>query len=434
MKILLVSSYELGHQPFHVASAASALGGAGHDIRTCDLSLGPLKPLDVEWAEAVAFAVPMHTAMKVALQASRQLNASRPELPLCFYGLYAAAADLPAGASAVAGEYEPGLLRWAAGVRRGSHVDLERSAITVAPDRTGLAGLTEYVGVELGGERRVAGSTTASRGCRYRCRHCPVPTVYDGAFRVVDRRLIAQDIDAQVAAGARHISFADPDFLNGPSHALRVLEETRSRHPDLTFDATIKVEHILRHRDLLPRMAELGLVFVVSAFESTNDETLQRLDKGHTVADMAESVHLLRAAAIDIRPTWLPFTPWTTMQDLVAMLQFMELHGVDVDPIQLTIRLLIPRGSLLLNLPPDQLEVGEFDPGALTFAWEASDRRLDELHGRLVDLMERMEGRPRDEVLEAMTRAILNAAGMNEDAVRLASGEGRPRLTEPWFC
>lgn len=434
MKILLVSSYELGHQPFHIASAASALRGAGHDIRTLDLGLGSLTPLDVEWPEAVAFAVPMHTAMKIALQASEQLNASRPGLPLCFYGLYAAAADLPGGSTAIAGEYEPGLLRWAAGLRGGSHVDLERSAISVAPDRTGLAGLKDYVGVELAGERRVAGSTTASRGCRYRCKHCPVPTVYDGAFRVVDRRLVAQDIDAQVSAGARHISFADPDFLNGPSHAMRVLEETGSRHPELTFDATIKVEHVLRHRDLLPRMAELGLVFVVSAFESTNDETLKRLDKGHTASDMAESVHLLRANAIDIRPTWLPFTPWTTMQDLVAMLQFMEQHDVDVDPIQLTIRLLIPRGSLLLNLPPEELSVDVYDPDALGFGWEAPDPRLDDLHRRLVDLIERLEGRAQDDILEAMTGEILSAAGMNENAVRLVSGEGRPRLTEPWFC
>lgn len=434
MNILLVSSYELGHQPFHVASGAAALRAAGHEIRVGDLAGGPLSVGDVEWSEAIAFAVPMHTAMRVALGAAQEVAAEHPGVPLCFYGLYASMGDLPDGATAIAGEYEPDLVRWAAGLRGGSHVNLGRSAITTIPDRSDLGGLSSYVGLELQGERRIVGSTAASRGCRYRCRHCPVPTVYDGAFRVVDRRLIAEDIDAQVAEGAQHISFSDPDFLNGPAHALRVLEETQARHPGLTFDATIKVEHVLRHRHLLPRMAEAGLVFVVSAFETTNDEILRKLDKGHTAADLAEAVHLWRASAVDVRPTWLPFTPWTTMNDLVEMLRFMEHHDLDVDPIQLTIRLLIPRGSLLLDLPEGEIALGPFDPLALSYSWEASDPRLDLLQKRLSYSMEEAgSGTPTD-LLNMLSGQILAAAGLDENSIRLSAGEGRPRLTEPWFC
>ncbi|MDF1596546.1 MAG: radical SAM protein [Acidimicrobiia bacterium] len=434
MRILLISSYELGHQPFHVASAAAALRSTGHEVRVCDLSLEPLREPDVAWSEGVALAVPMHTAMRIALGAAQSVRKMRPDIPLCFFGLYAGASDLPIGAVALAGEYEPDLIRWAAGLGAGAVVNLQKSAIRFAPDRSDLAPLTAYVGLELAGRRRTAGSTAATRGCRYRCRHCPVPVVYDGKFRPIDRRIVLEDIDRQVAAGAGHISFSDPDFLNGPAHALRVLEEARLRNPELTFDVTIKVEHLLRHRHLLGRMAELGVVFVVSAFETTNDEILHILDKGHTASDLAEAVHLLRACGIDVRPTWLPFTPWSTLEDLVEMLRFMDRHDLDVDPIQLTIRLLIPSGSLLLDLPESQWKPGPYDAEALSYSWIAADPVLDALQSRLVRLVDGATGLSRDEVLATMTREILAAAGIDEESVRLSSGEGRPRLTEPWFC
>jgi hypothetical protein len=434
LKILLISSYELGHQPFHVASGAATLRSAGHEVRVRDLAIEELTTSDIEWPEGVALAVPMHTAMQIALEAAGQITAVRPEVPVCFFGLYAHMAEFPGDMTTLAGEYEPDLLRWADGAREESPVNVDRAAITVAPDRSDLHGLGSYVRLEIAGTQRVVGSTAASRGCRYLCRHCPVPVVYGGSFRVVDRRLVAEDIDAQVALGAEHISFSDPDFLNGPTHALRILEETNERHPSLTFDATVKVEHLLAHQRLLPRMGELGLVFVVSAFETTNDEILQRLDKGHTAAGMEEAVHLLRGSAIDVRPTWLPFTPWTTLTDLVDMLRFLETHDIDVDPIQLTIRLLVPKGSLLLDLPKNEFTPGTFDSDLLSYTWKSVDPRLDNLQQRLMRIMESTDGRSRREFLDAATGEILEAAGLPEDAIRLTDGEGRPRLTEPWFC
>ncbi len=434
VNILVVSSYELGHQPYHVASAAGALRAAGHVVRTADLALEPLDDADIAWADGFAFAVPMHTAMQVALVSSRSVRAARPAAPMCFFGLYAGTADLPVGATALAGEYEPDLVRWAGGQTATGSPSLVRSAVKITPDRSDLAPLDRYVGFEVAGDRRIAGSTSASRGCRYRCRHCPVPTVYDGAFRIVERDVVLDDIDGQVGEGARHITFNDPDFLNGPVHALRILEAVRSRHPDLTFDVTIKVEHLLRYRHLLPRLSELGVAFVVSAFETTNDDVLRLLDKGHNRTDMEEAVHLLRAVAIDVRPTWLPFTPWTSMNDLVDMLLFMEQHILDVDPIQLTIRLLIPRGSVLLELPESVLSLGAYDPEALSYTWRALDPALDDLQLRLARLADETTDRPRDEVLHRLTSEILRAAGRPEDEIRLTSGEGGPRLTEPWFC
>jgi hypothetical protein len=87
VRVLLVSTYELGHQPLHVASPAGRLLRAGHEVRCVDLSVDALEDTEIVWAEAMAFSVPMHTAARIALGACRAVRRERPELPLCLYGL-----------------------------------------------------------------------------------------------------------------------------------------------------------------------------------------------------------------------------------------------------------------------------------------------------------------------------------------------------------
>ena len=124
------------------------------------------------------------------------------------------------------------------------------------------------------GTARVVGSTEATRGCKHLCRHCPIVPVYDGQFRVVPVDVVLADIRAQVAQGAMHVSFGDPDFFNGPTHARRIVEAFHREFPSVTYDAIIKVEHLLTHRELLPVLVETGCLFVTSAVESVDDDAL----------------------------------------------------------------------------------------------------------------------------------------------------------------
>ena len=102
----------------------------------------------------------------------------------------------------------------------------------ITPDRAGLPALTSYASLHLAtGERRTVGYTEATRGCKHRCRHCPIVPVYDGQFRVVAVDAVLGDIRAQVAAGAQHVTFGDPDFLNGPTHARRIVEALAREWP-----------------------------------------------------------------------------------------------------------------------------------------------------------------------------------------------------------
>jgi radical SAM superfamily enzyme YgiQ (UPF0313 family) len=467
MRLLLVSTYELGHQPLHLAAPAAALRAAGHEVRTLDTSVEAWAREPVEWADAVAFSVPMHTAMRLSLRAAASVRAARPELPVCLYGLYATVSgDLtlgPDGAAdhAIAGEYEQGLVAWAATLAGDTArpsdaaqpaeappgkgvIDVRRRRPAGAPDRAGLPPLERYAHLALLGEERPVGYVETSRGCLHRCTHCPVPVVYDGRIRIVPEDVVVADIATLVEAGARHITFGDPDFLNGPQHSRRVIATMHERWPELTFDCTVKVEHILRHRELWPEFAEAGCLFVVSAFETVHEKTLERLDKGHTAAEAAAAVRLLRSHGIEIRPSFLPFTPWTTLDEVADIVDFVAALDLvpNVDPVQYTIRLLVPQGSLLEPLLAEEGRLGPYDAGRLSWTWTAQDPSVDELQTRLTAIVEGAQtaGEPIGQIYRRVQQAVWAAAGRRAPGFCPplrppdALTERRPRLTEPWFC
>ncbi len=442
MRVLLVSTYELGHQPLHAASPAAALLAAGHEVRTVDLSIDSLTRLDLDWSDGLAFSVPMHTAMRLAAQAARRVAGSFPDLPICAYGLYAnfgpPGEESPFGRT-IAGEYESALLRWAGSIDEQQSVPSGRQPVELGktvfrtPARSGLPALERYAHLQVGEQHRKVGYVEASHGCRHRCRHCPIPAVYDGRIRVVDEGTVLQDVDQLVDMGAGHVTFGDADFLNAPAHSMRIARAMHARHPALTFDITTKVELIVRHASLWSELAASGLLFVVSAFETTNNEILDLLDKGHTRADEEAAVSILRAEHTEIRPTWLPFTPWTSLDDLRDMIWFLEEYDLtgNVDPVQLTIRLLIPKGSLLLEVPDLVPYLDGYDDEMLGWQWHTADPQIDALQARLVDLHTSglAAGWSVGDLYVGLAGEIM---GSPEYTVSVA--EGRPRLTEPWFC
>lgn len=438
MNVLLLSTYELGHQPVHLASPKAALSAAGHDVRAADLSVETLSIDDLNWADKVAISVPMHTALRLGIAAGEEVKRIQPEMPIAFYGLYAGIGSedrLESLADALlVGEYQGSLLSWVAGTVSGLVESREKTRFLI-PLRDDLPPISEYAMLQIGNESFSSGYVEASHGCRYRCKHCPLPVVYDGRYRIVQKEAVLGDMATQVAQGARHITFGDPDFLNGPAHALGVLREAHRLYPDVSFDITVKVEHVLKHRDIWQEVASYGVTFVVSAFEHTNNSVLEILDKGHTRADMVEATHILRDAGIEVRPTWLPFTPWTKADDLADIVEFlneMELWG-NVDPIQLAIRLLIPDGSLVLAIPGMSEHLTGRDPDGLSWLWAAPDRALDDLAAALSQIVELGENDDMMVVLGKVVSQISELTGRTLPVPDLSRGV-IPRLSEPWFC
>jgi hypothetical protein len=218
------------------------------------------------------------------------------------------------------------------------------------------------------------------------------------------------------------------------------MRELKQEFPWLTFDATIKVEHLLEHRKRLPELAENGCIFVVTAVESLAPEALRRMAKGHDRAMVDEALALLDEVGIAMRPSLLPFSPWETLEgyrDLLGWAAEHDLSG-NIDPVMFSIRLLIPPGSLVLD-DPDRAEwLGELDAANFTWRWTHPDPRMDRLHREVADIVEAAaEFRdPAEQTFGEIWRAAWEIAG--EEAPPIPAPVKRrpvaPALTETWFC
>ena len=451
MRALLISTYDLGHQPFGLASPAAWLGREGMEVRCADLAKDTLAVDAILGADLVAFHLPMHTATRLAAPVIRNVRSLNPSARMCAYGLYAPLNEKWLRSLGVddvcGGEFEADLAAiaremMAAGSPSKEPAPPRASALArlhfLVPDRSGLPPLSRYATLHLGdGRRRVAGYTEASRGCRHLCRHCPVVPVYSGQFRIVQADVVLADVEAQVAAGAEHITFGDPDFFNGPTHAMRVIEALHRAHPALSYDVTIKVEHLLQHRDLLPRLHDTGCLFVTSAVESIDDRVLALLEKGHTRRDFVEAVALCREASVTLTPTFVAFHPWTTLEDYCELLDAIEALDLveHVAPIQLAIRLLIPSGSRLLGVDEVTRLAGVFDGNTLTYRWSHPDPRVDALQNDVSALVGRRLTSERHEAFAAISTLAHERAGLTEPRrSRQTSQSSVPHFDEPWYC
>jgi radical SAM superfamily enzyme YgiQ (UPF0313 family) len=436
----------------------------------------------------------MHTATRLAAKLIPSLREQNPAAHVCCYGLYAPMnaeylRSLGVG-TIFGGEFESGLVGLAGrlgGTDRGSDeifpqglkptdreirmsdlkvrplevpqnsgdsalryrdsgaqvepaISLERLNFEV-PDRAGLPGLEKYAHLIIPGDGyRVVGSTEASRGCKHLCRHCPIVPVYNGVFRIVSRDVVMADVRQQVAAGAQHISFGDPDFFNGIRHAMELVAALHAELPGVTYDATIKIEHLRKYEQHLTTLRDTGCLFVISAVESVDDGILRRLDKGHTREDFLHVARTFRSLGMTLHPTFVAFTPWTTLRGYLELLEVLAAEDLveNVAPIQLGIRLLIPAGSRLLELEEVRREVGTFDAESLVYPWKNADPRVDELSDMVQQIAADADRKKesRSAAFARIWKAAYAVAGIAEAGLTLAdrAGAAVPFLSEPWYC
>ncbi len=458
--VVLISCYELGHQPIALASPLGFFRRAGYEPAAIDIAVEPLSPEAASGALFAGISVPMHTALRIGVKTSQKIREINPGCHICFYGLYAHLNSdylLENGAdSVIGGEYEGALVELVetlsssreasevSGVGTGSRPAepyLEKLPLA-PPSRENLPPLRFYAHLSKIGEMLPVGAVEASRGCKHLCLHCPIPPVYGGRFFVVPQEIVLEDIRKLAAAGARHVTFADPDFLNGPSHAMRVARTLHREFPELTFDFTAKVEHLVKHEKLLPELRELGCLFIVSAVESLSETVLKHLAKGHAPSDVARVVRAAHEAGISFRPSFVSFTPWTTADDYFEVLDFVEKNGLidEVDPVQFAIRLLIPPGSDLLGRPEIEPYLGELDEENFIFRWTHPDPGMDRLHEEVLSLAKEAAEKEEDSALtffriREAAADILGRHGRAGAPVTLSPDRIKPpRLTESWFC
>ncbi len=471
MQVLLISTYELGHQPFGLASATAWLRRAGFQVACVDASLDPVEDRALASAAVVGVSLSMHTATRLAMPLIRRIRRVNPGCRLCCFGLYAPLNEAllrAEGVDAVLGpEFEEALVDLAGAAGQGLRPAKGAGRATaiprlafIPPDRSALPPLARYARLRIGDESRVVGYTEATRGCKHRCRHCPIVPVYGGAFRLVPPEVVLADVRAQVEQGAQHVSFGDPDFFNAVTHATSVIREFATAFPGVTYDVTIKVEHLVRHAACLAELARTGCLFVTSAVEALDDRVLRLLAKGHTRADFEQAARLCRDAGLALSPTFVAFTPWTSFSSYIDLLDTIERLDLvaNVAPIQLALRLLVTNGSLLLGLEDIGRLLGPFDPNALVYPWRHEKPDVDVLQDEVMRLVGSRPGAPREEVFDEVRRVAARHAGVGrsssfapsanlevcatpghtaparENTAPTRASATVPYLEEPWYC
>ncbi|MDW8059367.1 MAG: CUAEP/CCAEP-tail radical SAM protein [Thermomicrobium sp.] len=456
--VLLLSCYELGHQPLNLAMPLAYLRAAGYRPVAIDSAVQEVPASAIERAQLVAISVPMHTALRLGVRLGERIRRLNPQAHLCYFGLYAwlnrdyllrALAD-----SVIGGEFEQPLLGLVHALERGGPIVVpgvttrerrsEPALVRVdfpIPAREALPAPRHYAHLVIGDRVVPAGYTETTRGCHHTCAHCPIVPVYRGRFFAIPRAVVLADIRQQVASGVGHITFGDPDFLNGPTHGLRICRALHEEFPQVTFDFTARIEHIVQHREMIPEFRRLGCVFIVSAVELLSDRVLATIRKGHTRSDVLAALRICDEAGIALRPSLLPFTPWTTLDDYLDLLSFIEEEELieHIDPVHLAIRLLIPPGSALLDVPDLAPFLGPLDEANFTYTWRHPDRRMDVLHEAVAALAERATRERWDsyETFTAIRATAYRVAGRRAPAGpprRRRTRPAPPRLTESWFC
>lgn len=445
IKVLAVSTYELGHQPLVLARLASIFKSVGVDYMLCDNSVANRTftnyedfLLRDEAPTHLFISVPMHTATQlgkeIAIRARAALGNSVQIIAVGLYSNVAIASSNAFDSAIVTLDTQKVL--GALGINQiGGANQPPRSS---HPDRSALPGLANYAHLISGGEKRLVGYVETTVGCAHMCRHCPIPVVFNGRFKAVPANEVLSQINQLYEEGAKHITFGDPDFLNGPAQALRIVRAMHEIHPDLTFDATVKVEHVLEHPEIWAELARLGLKFIVSAFEHTSDIILAKLGKGHTRSDIVTALSLLRENGIELRPSLMPFTPWTDRDSLIDLIEFLFDYDLleSIDPVQLCIRLLVPLGSLVLA--DSETEFGKWNSELLSYEWANTDPVIDQLQADLAAIAEESQAIEQDAetTFNQMRNAIyasFNLAPPVRSHSSSACGD-RPRLSESWFC
>ena len=450
-RIVFISPYDLGRQPFALAEPSAIFTRAGYDAKCLDLSQQKLTDDLLAPASVVFIYLSMLTATRIAVEAMPRIIKMAPLARIAVFGWYAPVNEKflrELGVDAVfGGEAEDDMLDYARSiVDRDDHPARNKTVVNLGridfmvPDRQSLPALDKYSHLVLPDDsRRIMGFTETTRGCKHLCRHCPVVPVYRGRFYAIPADIVLKDIRQQVTQGAQHISFGDPDFLNGPGHARRIIEAMHEEFPSLTYDAVIKIEHLLKHRDLLPYLRDTGCILVTTAVESVDDKILEHLDKGHTAAGFEEVVQLMSENGIALAPTFIPFTPWTTIINYIELLEkIAELKLImSVNPVQLSLRLLIPSGSRILELPKEETCITGFNPASLGYSWVHRDQEVDTLQENIRLWTEKAEsqGLDRLQIFNGIRRIALKAAGRDDlDVTKEQCGDSVPVHSESWYC
>jgi len=392
-RVLVVSSFEAELQPMAAACAAAAVEEAGAEVVGWDAHLFPDHP-PADLGDLVLLSVQQFEGAERGLELARRLRSVTPA-PVVAFGQYAqmnsdvfldvvdgilmdeperVADELVAAARDREQLREVHALLTARGL---VPPNAPRRIATPAPARGLFPSLVHYPAHHT--EYGLMGNVEVTRGCHHKCTYCSVYGAYDGRVAAYKLDVVLADVRQLADEGARHFCFIDAEFFNSRTLGAEAMRRITDEHGPCTFEFTTRVDHILEYTELLEELTELGLRRVTSALEFPSDRILRIFDKGIDVADMRRAIATAGEVGFELNPTFIPFTPWVTYDELLTFEDFLIETGLArvVHPTALQTRLLLFKGSPLLA-SPWLAEIETVDRG-LWLDWRHPDPRVDEL-------------------------------------------------------
>jgi hopanoid C-3 methylase len=415
VKILLVSTFEGGFQPMTVASATTPLLEAGYTVSVLDTYVEGIREEMFREPDLVAIAIPLFDALYPGIEIAQRVRQVNPTAHITFFGQYATINSTRLagkyGDTCISGEWEEPLVGLASYLSSGSSdlisipgvVDIDqivRGAVIHpyisrkhfrVPTRHLLPPLHKYPQLQvdkLCGGKQIVGATETARGCHHKCLYCSVFASYEGRVLLVPEEIVLQDVRYLVDNGMTHLTFIDADFFNTKRHGIKILRKLHAEFPDLTYDFTTRVDHILENQETLKEMEDLGVQFITSALEFPSELVLDAVAKYTSLEQIEAAVKFLRGTSIKLNPTFIMFNPWIQLEDIAAFRVFVERNELDeiIDPVQYETRLHLYKGSPLLYSPAMKgVELVEHE---FNYEWKHSDLRVDELYHQSVTPVE----------------------------------------------
>lgn len=223
-------------------------------------------------------------------------------------------------------------------------------------------------------------SMAGGRGCPMNCGFCSIRAFYNtpvgSPWRVRSNRNIVDEMTHLVKTyGVNEILLVDDVFIGpGDKNKDRILEladEIEKSRIAVMFSVAERVDNI--EEEVFKRLKEIGVRSILLGIESGNQETLDYFNKGITLEQIQKAIEILQRLGIDIKVSFINFTPLTTLEQLRENVKFFVSLSVNILQGLLN-RFQIyggtPLGKLLLKAGSVR---GEFP----NFSWISCDKRVD---------------------------------------------------------
>jgi anaerobic magnesium-protoporphyrin IX monomethyl ester cyclase len=147
---------------------------------------------------------------------------------------------------------------------------------------------------------RPVATVLTSRGCPYDCFFCAASRISGKKWRTRSLDSIFKELDHLIKTGYGAFIFVDDNFTLNYGRIMDFCEEVIHKKWDIKWWCFSRVDAIVKHPDMVKKMAEAGNRSVFLGLESGNQNTLNYYQKKTSIQQQKDAVSILKKYQIRI--------------------------------------------------------------------------------------------------------------------------------------